>query len=151
MQKFLVYSFLILTLGGIAAAQEIKKDERQVKKMPGKLKGEIIIKEAGGNNLGNFSCANLVVSANRIDAKRPLDWKRQGAATGDFSKRRCSFLISDIPAIGTFVAVISANFPKGCDLKTFDATTSFPMQLKKGGEVLKYDFTVTKIRCEIVK
>ena len=108
---------MILTLGSIAAAQEIGNDDRKIKKMPGKLKGEIIIKEAGGNNLGNFSCANLIVGANRIDAKRPFDWKRQSKATGDFSKRQCSFVIDDIPASGTFVAVISAEFPKGCDLK----------------------------------
>ena len=151
MRNLLIYSFLILAFGGIAAAQEIKKDDRQEKKLPGKLKGEIIIKEAGGNNLGNFSCANLIVGANRTDAKRPYNWKRQSAGTGDFSKRQCSFVIDDVPINGTFVAVISANFPNGCDQKIFDATTSFPMQLKKGGEVLKYDFTVMKIRCEIIK
>lgn len=134
--------------GGV---HEMKLDETQVQKMPGKVTGNIVIKEAGGNNLGSFSCGNLVVGANRTDAKPPLNWKRKGKVTGDFSKRQCTFVVDDVPAEQTFVMAINAEFPKGCDQKVFQANSSFPMQLKKSNEVMKYDFTVAKIRCEIVK
>ncbi len=150
LRTILILAF-VLTVPSLVSAQATQSERGPLKKMPGVVKGEILIKEIGGNNLGKFGCSNIVVGINRIDAKRPYDWKRGGTATGDISTKQCSFSVPNVPAYGTFVAVISAKFPNGCDQKIFNATTSFPMQLKKGGEVLVYNFAVSKISCVMVK
>ena len=150
LRAILILAF-VLTVSGLVSAQATQNGRGPLTKMPGVVKGEILIKEIGGNNLGNFGCSNLVVGINRIDAKRPYDWERTGSATGDISTKRCTYTISNVPAHGRFVAVIGANFPNGCDQKLFDATTSFPMQLKKGGEVLVYNFAVSRISCVMLK
>ena len=150
MKKLVACGIFLLMIAGSSVAQ-LQKDDSKLSKIPGRVEGEIVIMEKTGNNLGNFGCSNLGVGINRIDAKRPYDWKRSGTATGDISTKRCSFSVPNVPAYGTFVAVIKARFPKPCDQKTFDATTSFPMQLKKGGEVLKYNFVVSLIKCVVVK
>jgi hypothetical protein len=134
---------VVLTLAG--AAQEISKNNRTPTRLPGSVSGEIVIKEVSGNGLAQFACSNLIVSANKLGG----GWERTARAYGEFSKRRCRFVIAEVPAGDSFVAVLNAQMPS-CDQKTFETTTSFPMKLK-GSEFLKYNFSVTKIRCVIVK
>ena len=128
------------------AAQTAGPDNRPTNIRPGAVVGEIHIKEVSGNNLGNFSCGNLTVSASKLSG----GWKRTATATGNFAGRRCSFHVANVPAGEPFVAVLTADFPNGCDEKKFETTTSFPMTVK-GREQLKYSFSVSRIRCVLVK
>lgn len=134
---------VVLTVAG--AAQEITKNDRTPTKLSGSVSGEIVIKDSSGNGLAQFACSNLIVSTNKLGG----GWQRKVRAYGDFSKHRCRFVVPVVPAGEQFVAVLNAQMPS-CDQKTFDTTTSFPMKLK-GGEHLKYDFSVIKIRCAVVK
>src|SRR5215211_3647079 len=139
-------SIIFVVLLALAAdAQEITKNNRTPTRLSGSVSGEIVIKEASGNGLVNFACSNLVVSVTKLGG----GWQRKARAYGDFSKQRCRFVVPAVPPGDSFVAVLNAQL-SSCDQKTFDTTTSFPMTLK-GGEALKYNFSVTKIRCAIVK
>ena len=137
-------AILVLLLAGIAAGQQLG---RQLPLRPGSVFGEIMIKEVSGNHIGNFSCSNLTVHASKLGSD---GWQRKATATGSFAGRRCSFRILNVPAGQSFVAVLTAQFPNGCDEKKFDTTTSFPMELKSR-EQLRYDFSVARIRCVLVK
>jgi hypothetical protein len=143
--KYLLSIIFMLTLSAAAGAQEIKKDNRTVKKTPGSVSGEIVIKESSGNGLTKFTCANLVVGTSKLGG----GWQRTSRAIGEFSKRRCIFVVPSVPAGESFVAVLSAQMPS-CDQKSFETTTSFPMTLKSG-EALKYNFEITKISCQLLK
>ena|SRR5215213_8920319 len=139
----IVFVVLLLTMTGVA--QEITKNNRTPARLSGSVSGEIVIKEKSGNGLVNFACSSLVVSLNKLGG----GWEQKVRAYGDFSKQRCRFAVPVVPAGQSFVAVLNAKMPS-CDQKTFDTTTSFPMKLK-GGEILTYNFSVTKISCAIVK
>ena len=127
-------------------AQQVGKDNRTITQQPGAVNGEIAIKEVSGNNVGNFSCANLTIRAAKLEG----GWHRTAKSTGNFSLKRCSFHISNVPAGETFVVALNAQFPNSCDEKKFETTTSFPMKLKPR-EQLKYDFIVSRIRCVLAK
>ena len=133
----------LLLLSTIAGAQELNK--RNFIKQPGTVSGEITFKEVVGSGLAKFKCANLVASAGKLGG----GWQVKTRASGDFTKRRCTFTLPPIPAGEQFVAVLNAQMPS-CDQKTFDTTTSFPMQLKPG-EAMKYNFSVKKISCVLIK
>ncbi|HEX8248293.1 MAG TPA: hypothetical protein VF599_08990 [Pyrinomonadaceae bacterium] len=153
MRKFINCGFLILMLCAFAAAQETKKDDTKIKKLPGKIKGEIIIKNATGNNLGGFKCFNLRAIASRMH-RHPVTgqkWTRESLATGNFSARRCAFLITDVPvASGAFsISVQMESAP--CEQKSIKADSSFPLELKKGGETLTYNITIYELRCVVIK
>ena len=141
--KYLATFVFIFAMAAAVAAQQLG---RQQILRSGSVYGEIMIKEVSGNNIGNFSCANLTVNANKLQG----GWNRKATATGSFAGRRCSFRISNVPAGEVFVAVLTAEFPNGCDEKKFETTTSFPMELKSR-EQLKYNFSVARIRCVLVK
>ena len=136
---------ILLLLCGVAHAQQSGGPAPGL--LPGAVYGDIVIKEVSGNHLGNFSCSNLTVYVSKLGEN---GWQRKATATGNFSTRRCSFRISNVPARESFVASVKAEFPNGCDEKKFETTTSFPMQLK-GREQLRYGFTVMRIRCVLVK
>ena len=138
---------IVAVFGGIAVAQQVGKQERPALLRPGAVQGEIMIKEVSGNHLGNFSCGNLTVNVTKLGENQ---WKRKATATGSFAGRRCSFRVTNVPAGESFVATLTAQFPNSCDEKKFETTTSFPMELKNR-EQLRYDFTVAKIRCVLVK
>ena len=142
--KILAAVFLGLVATSFAISQQVA---RQLPLRPGAVYGEIVINEVSGNHLGNFTCSNLTASVSQLNG---ASWKRTATATGSFAGRRCSFRISNVPAGEPFVAVLSAQFPNGCDEKKFETTTSFPMELKSR-EQLKYAFSVARIRCVLVK
>ena len=135
----------VVLLTAAAAAQEVTKNNRTPVRLSGSVSGEIVIKDASGNALAQFGCSNLIVSTSKLGG----GWERKARAYGDFSKQRCRFVVPAVPAGDAFVAVLNAQMPS-CDQKTFETTTSFPMKLK-GGEYLKYNFSVTRIRCVVVK
>ena len=145
MKISIIFSF-VLCLAGATAAQQIGRQDRAPALLPGAVYGEILIKEVSGNNVGNFPCANLTVYVSKLEG----GWQRSAKAIGNFSARRCSFRIPNVPAGEAFVAVLKAQFPNACDEQKFETTTSFPMKLK-GREQLKYDFSVSRIRCVLVK
>lgn len=133
----------VLAVAAMASAQGLG---RQQPLRSGSVYGEIMIKEVSGNHLGNFSCGNMTAHVSKIGG----GWQRKATATGQFAGRRCSFRIANVPAGEQFVAVLTAQFPNGCDQKTFETTTSFPMELKSR-EQLRYNFSVSRIRCVLVK
>ena len=133
----------LLLLSTLAGAQELNKPN--FVKQPGTVSGEITFKEVVGSSLAKFKCSNLLASASKLGG----GWQVKSQATGDFAKRRCTFTLPAIPAGEQFVAVLNARMP-ACDQKTFDATTSFPMELKPG-QAMKYNFSVTKISCVLLK
>ncbi len=143
---------LILLLLGFSwvktSAQEVEKERGKLVKLPGVVKGTIYIKNVSGNNLGNFRCSNLVAIIYPL--ANPPKWRRSRKGTGDFSKRECSFSITDVPAGESFTVSLKAEFPDSCDQKIFDTHVSFPMKIKPQ-ETLTYHFTVTKISCSVVK
>ena len=141
--KILLSLMVLLVVAGAAGAQELNK--RNFTKQPGTVSGEIVINDVVGNGLGKFTCSNLVVSASKLGG----GWQRKARALGDFSKRRCFFVVPSIPAGEQFVAVLNAQMPS-CDQKSFETTTSFPMALKPG-EAMKYNFSITKISCVLLK
>ena len=141
--KYLLSIVFLLTLTAAGAAQELSK--RNFTKQPGAVSGEIVIKEAVGSGLSKFKCSNLTASAGKLGG----GWQVMRRASGDFTKRRCTFVLAPIPAGEQFVAVLTAQMPS-CDQKTFDTTTSFPMEVKPG-EAMKYNFSVTKISCVLIK
>ena len=153
MRKFICYGFLILTFCAFGAAQETKKDDRKIKKLPGKIKGEIVIKDATGNNLGEFKCANLRVFASRMqrDPYTKQKWMRESLAAGNFSARRCSFLITDVPVDSGVFSIFAQLESAPCEQKSMKANASFPMEMKKGGETLTYNITVYVLRCFVIK
>lgn len=141
--KYLLSIVFFFSLTTTVAAQEINK--RNFTKQPGMVSGVITFNEVVGNGLGKFKCSNLIASAGKLGG----GWQRKSRASGDFTKRRCTFILPAIPAGEQFVAVLNAQMPR-CDQKTFGATTSFPMELKPG-EAMKYNFAVTKIGCVLLK
>ena len=141
--KHLSALFFLLLLSTIAGAQELNK--RNLIKQPGKVSGEITFKEVVGSGLTKFKCSNLLATASKLGG----GWQVKGQASGDFTKRRCTFTLPSVPAGEQFVATLNARMPD-CDQKTFDATTSFPMELKPG-EAMKYNFSVIKISCVLLK
>ena len=143
--KYLVSIIFMMTFSATLGAQAVMKDSRTVKKMPGSISGEIVIKESSGNGLTKFTCSNLEVGAGKLGG----GWQRKARAIGDFSKHRCTFIVPSVPAGDSFVAVLSAQMP-ACDQKSFETTTSFPMTLKSG-EGLKYNFEISKISCQLLK
>jgi hypothetical protein len=143
--KNLLFITLLATMGTVAGGQVLMKDNRVIKKDPGTVSGDIVINQVIGNGLGKFTCSNLVVSAGKLAG----GWQRKARAGGDFSKRRCVFVLPQVPAGEPFVAVLNAQMPS-CDQKTFETTTSFPMTLKPA-EAMKYNFSVTKISCVLIK
>ena len=138
---------IVAVLAGITGAQQVSKQERPTLLRQGTVHGEIMIKEVSGNHLGNFSCGNLTVNVTKLSND---GWQRKAIATGSFAGRRCSFRVANVPAGESFVATLTAQFPNACDEKRFETTTSFPMELKSR-EQLRYDFTVAKIRCVLIK
>ncbi|HKP68395.1 MAG TPA: hypothetical protein VJV05_03860 [Pyrinomonadaceae bacterium] len=142
--KVLRVIVLMMLASGIAMAQQA--GGRTPTALPGVVYGAISIEEVSGNNLGNFGCSNMTVSVSKLNG----GWKRTVTAIGDFGARRCSYRITNVRAGEQFVATLSAQFPKGCDEKKFETSTSFPMALK-GGEQMKYNFGVTRVRCVLVK
>ena len=141
--KHVLSIVFLFTMTSAVAAQELNK--RTFTKQPGMVSGEIVIKEAVGSGLTKFKCGNLIASAGKLGG----GWQLKSRASGDFTKRRCTFILPPIPAGEQFVAVLKAQMPS-CDQQTFEATTSFPMQLKPG-EAMKYNFSVTKISCVLLK
>ncbi|MCA1623262.1 MAG: hypothetical protein LC768_04315 [Acidobacteria bacterium] len=143
---------LILFVLGFSAvktsAQEVEKERGKLIKLPGVVKGTIYIKNVSGNNLGNFRCRNLAAIIYPLGGSPK--WRRSRIGTGDFSKRKCLYSISDVPAGASFTISLMAEFPNSCDQKTFDTHVSFPMEIKPQ-ETLTYDFTVTKISCTVLK
>ena len=142
--KITILIVLMLFLCGIAIGQQLGRQPQVLR--PGTVSGEILIKEVSGNHIGNFSCSNLTATVSKLGG----GWQRKATATGSFAGRRCSFRITNVPAAEQFVAVLTADFPNGCDQKNFETTTSFPMEIKSR-EQLKYNFIVSKIRCVLVK
>jgi hypothetical protein len=142
--KHLSTILFLLLLSTVAGAQELNK--RNFTKLPGAINGEIVINNVVGGGLSKFKCSNLVASASKLGGG---GWKRSARASGDFTTRRCHFVVPSIPAGEQFVAVLNAQMPS-CDQKSFDVTTSFPMELKPG-EGMKYNFSVTKISCVMLK
>ena len=142
--KYLLSILFLFMLTAATAAQEIGKDERTVVGQ-GMVSGVIVMKEVVGNGLSKFKCANLVVSANKLGG----GWQLKTRSSGDFTKRRCTFVLPPIPSGEQFVAVLNAQMPS-CDQKTFNTTTSLPMRLKPG-EAMRYNFAVTKISCVLLK
>ena len=140
--KYLLSIVFVFTLAAAVAAQELNK--RNPTKQPGMVSGEIVINVVGAG-LSKFKCSNLIASAGKLGG----GWQRKSRASGDFTKRRCTFVLPPIPAGEQFVAVLNAQMPS-CDQKTFETTTSFPMQLKPG-EAMRYNFAVTKISCVLLK
>src|SRR5688572_20294556 len=108
--KYLLSIIFMLTLSAAAGAQEIKKDNRTVKKAPGSVSGEIVIKDSSGNGLTKFTCSNLVVGASKLGG----GWHRKARAIGEFTKHRCMFMVPSVPAGDSFVAVLGAQMPS-CD------------------------------------
>jgi len=143
--KYLISIIFVVVMAAAASAQEIMKNDRKVVLQPGTLSGEIVIQNAIGSGLSKFTCGNLIVSASKLGG----GWQRKSRASGDFTRRRCVFALPPIPAGESFVAAVNAQMPS-CDQKSFETTTSFPMKLKPG-EALKYNFTVTKISCVLLK
>src|SRR5688572_4018025 len=141
--KYLLSIVFLVTLTTAVAAQELNK--RNFIKQPGMVSGVITFNEVVGNGLTKFKCSNLIASAGKLGG----GWQRKSRASGDFTKRRCTFILPAIPAGEQFVAVLNAQMPS-CDQKTFNTTTSFPMQLKPG-EAMQYNFSVMKISCVVLK
>jgi hypothetical protein len=142
--KYLLSIAFLFTLTIAVASQELNK--RNLTKLPGTVSGEITFKEVIGSGLTKFKCSDLVASAAKLGGG---GWQRKGRASGDFSKRRCYFVVPSIPAGEQFVAALNAQMPS-CDQKSFEATTSFPVAVKPG-EAMKYNFSVTKISCVVLK
>jgi hypothetical protein len=141
MKKILTTVLFMAAFATVSVAQRNRPKPGPV----GAVYGEIVINEVVGSGLTTFTCANLVVSANKLGGA----WHRASRAIGDFKKRRCTFVVPLVPAGDAFVAVLNARMPS-CDQKAFETTTSFPMTLKSG-ESLKYNFSVTKITCVLLK
>lgn len=141
--KYLLSIVFLFLLTTAVAGQELNK--RNLTKQPGMVSGEIVINEVVGNGLSKFKCSNLIASAGKLGG----GWQRKSRASGDFTNRRCTFILPAIPAGEQFVAVLNAQMPS-CDQKTFNTTTSFPMKLKPG-EAVRYNFSVTKISCVLLK
>ena len=137
----------VLLISGIVAAQPGRREGPGVVLRQGAVYGEIHIKEVSGNHLGNFSCSNLTVYISKLGTG---GWQRKATATGSFAGRRCNYRVLNVPAGEPFVASLTAEFPNACDEKKFETTTSFPMELKSR-EQLRYSFTVSRIRCVLVK
>lgn len=144
--KTLSIVLAIFLFCGAAVAQAVKDGDAKLGLVPGTVYGEIVIKEKSGTGMAGYACSNLSVSLGAVGGA----WQRRVSASGNFSTLRCSFKVTNVPAGKPFVAVLRAGFPKGCDQETFDTTTSFQMKLK-GGEKLRYDFSVSKIGCISVK
>lgn len=145
LKSLTVLTPILLLLCSVAHAQQTGGSAPGL--LPGSVYGDIVIKEVSGNHIGNFSCSNLTVYVSKLSEN---GWKRKATATGNFSARRCSFRVANVPAGETFIASVKAEFPNGCDEKKFETTTSFPMRLK-GREQLRYGFAVMRIRCVLVK
>jgi len=146
-----LFVLILLVLGFSAvetSAQEVEKQRGKMVKVSGVVNGTIYVQNVSGNNLGNFRCSNLVAIIYPL-GNQPK-WRRSRKGTGDFSKRKCSFSISDVPAGENFTISLKAEYPNSCDQKTFDTHVSFPMEIKPQ-ETLTYHFTVTKISCSVVK
>jgi len=141
--KTLSIVVLVLVISGVGAAQRKSKGQSHTS---GSVYGEIVIKEASGNNLSGFTCGHLIVEIRKLGG----GWEHSSGGVGNFSSRRCSFKVTDIPPDQTFVAVLKTYFLMGCDQKSFETTTSFPMKLKTKEE-LRYNFAVSKISCVKLK
>lgn len=144
--RYLLTIVFMFTLCVAAGAQGLRKDYRTITKKPGVISGEIVINNVVGSGLSNFKCSNLIAGATQLGGG---GWHRKSRASGDFSKRRCFFVLPSIPAGEQFVAALNAQMPS-CDQKSFEATTSFPMAVKPG-EAMRYNFSVTKISCVVIK
>lgn len=141
--KYLITAVFVLTAATACAAQRVG---RQAPLRTGVVYGEIHIKEVSGNHVGSFTCAKLTVNISKLSG----GWQRKATATGSFAGRRCSYRVLNVPAGEPFVAGLDAQFPNSCDEKKFEATQSFPMELKSR-EQLRYVFDVARIRCVLVK
>jgi len=141
--KTLSIVVLVFVIAGAAAAQRKSKGQSCTS---GSVYGEIVINEASGNNLSGFTCGHLIVEIRKLGG----GWEHSSGGVGNFSSRRCSFKVTDIPPDQTFVAVLKTYFLMGCDQKSFETTTSFPMKLKTKEE-LRYNFAVSKISCVKLK
>lgn len=127
---------------------QIGENERKIKAV-GTVKGTIYIKNVSGNNLGNFVCRNLIVHINPLGGNPPK-WRRSRIGTGDFSTRKCSYSIEDVPSGESFSISLRAEFPKACDQKVFKGDASFPTKLKTA-ETLTYNLSVSQITCAVAK
>src|SRR5215203_1447661 len=141
--KTLSIIVLVFAIAGAAAAQRKSKGKPL---NSASVYGEIVIKEATGNNLSGFTCGHLIVEIRKLGG----GWEHSSGGVGNFSSRRCSFKVTDIPPDQTFVAVLKTYVLMGCDQKSFETTTSFPMKLKTKEE-LRYNFAVSKISCVKLK
>ncbi len=140
LSTILLLPLMIFTFGQSAAAQSGL----------GTVKGTIFIKNVSGNNLGNFTCANLTVTVSDLESPPEKRWKKTTTATGDFSTRKCAYKVLRVPANKSFTASVSANFPNGCDHKSFQADALFPTKINSY-QTLTFNFTITKISCTVVK
>lgn len=118
-------------------------------KAVGTVKGTIYIKNVSGNNLGDFGCRNLIVHINPLGGNPPK-WRLSRIGTGDFSTRKCSYSIQNVPSAESFGISLRADFPNACDQKVFKADAGFPTKIKTG-ETLTYNLGVSQISCTLAK
>jgi hypothetical protein len=141
---------MLVMLAGSAGKSfaQAGENERKIKAV-GTVKGTIHIKSVYGNNLGDFGCKNLVVRILPL-GEDPLTWRRSRTGTGNFSTRKCSYSIPNVPSGVSFGISLKAEFPKGCDQKVFKPDASFPTKIKTG-ETLTYNLGVSALACAVVK
>ena len=113
----------------------------------GSVRGQITIKQVSGNNLGDFGCSNISVSASGLGKGA---WSRSVGSHGKFSDRVCEYSLPRVPANVPFTVTLAGNFPRGCDLKVFKSDSSFPMTVKSRGSIT-FNPTIQQITCTIVK
>ncbi len=143
--KMLSIVLLALMLCGATAAQAVKGSDAKMGLVPGTVYGEIVIKEKSGTGMAGFACLNLHVYVSAVRGA----WKRRVRASGDSPPT--VFVQGDERAVGHAVRrSAQSRLSKVCDQGTSDTTTSFQMKLK-GAEKLRYDFTVSKIGCVLLK
>jgi hypothetical protein len=124
------------------------ENERKIK-LVGTVRGTIHIKSVHGNNLADFGCKNLVVSILPL-GENPPRWRLSRIGTGDFSTRKCSYSIQNVPSGVSFGISLKAEFPKGCDQKVFKPDATFPTKIKTA-ETLTYDLGVSELACTVAK
>ena len=160
-----VSALLVFAAASLALAQQVGKDpyakEKKENKMVqavengrkikavGTVKGTIYIKNVSGNNLGDFGCRNLIVHINPLGGNPPK-WRLSRIGTGDFSTRKCSYSIQNVPSAESFGISLRADFPNACDQKVFKADAGFPTKIKTG-ETLTHNLGVSQISCTLAK
>jgi hypothetical protein len=162
-QTFLILSLVLLVFAfsQLAIAQKFPKQPSVPK---GEIKGTIYIKEVSGNNSHKFTCSNFEMSMNEYDSKTGTTspgyyvW-----ATGDFSKRQCSYSIPYLEADKDYKPLIKglkyARNPKGvypawyqnCDQTSMEAYDPQVILRVKADKTHTFNFSVKKINCTVLK